>query len=458
EAGRIEYRDALVVDAAGRRASLTNGLGDGEVELRVPDAFLDQARFPIMVDPLVQVITAASNTLDHANPDAVYDQAADVWLVVCEEVVAANDHDIRCDRFRGSGSFLETVYFENGPDDAREPAIAAAVARSRAIVVWLQNNVVVGNVRNPASPLGPTAAPSFIGPGANFSPALGGDSGSSGRCLVTFGQGGLSGNTSLLAQVCNVGSFTIQNVGNPVSLDPINACHSRAAVSRDCKGGSWLVAWSSRCSPGGTFFAAVDSATAGVTQPKTAIPNPGLDDHPTVAGDGVGEWVVAWERDLTVDKDIFGSVVRNTGGAYVASASVDLTLLEPGTAATADQTEPAIAFDGCRYAYAYLEAAARGSVRAATLRVLGGAPVFDEGHVPLSSAVATQSATAMAARAEGAGAPTDYLVCWRQKPLLGAIGSIQAALYQGHDPGPQSQIVATGCPSAGAPTIAFSGA
>ena len=103
----VQYGNAFVFDAAGRRAEITTGYADGEVTLTVPGSWLANATLPVTVDPMltrVQLISWGAATfgqveaIDIARDDVattsnvmvVYSRAAsatdnDLWIRLCND-------------------------------------------------------------------------------------------------------------------------------------------------------------------------------------------------------------------------------------------------------------------------------------------------------------------------------------------------------------------------------------
>ncbi len=130
----------LGVDADGRTAQGSLRLSGDELALVLPGAFVDQAAYPLVLDPLVGstiVVSASGN--DDTHPDAAFDGGNDVYLVVWQRIFSATDSDIRGQRISGTGALAGSTIFFGSTDIARDPAVANLAAKNRFAVVWVQD-------------------------------------------------------------------------------------------------------------------------------------------------------------------------------------------------------------------------------------------------------------------------------------------------------------------------------
>ncbi len=77
----VQLGAVVGVDAAGARCAGTARCTADGFELSLPDAFVDAAKFPLEVDPLIGVVRPAAATLDIDFPDVAYDAYSDSWCV-----------------------------------------------------------------------------------------------------------------------------------------------------------------------------------------------------------------------------------------------------------------------------------------------------------------------------------------------------------------------------------------
>ena len=146
------------IDAAGNRAAGTMQYADGVLDYRLPAAFVESARLPIVLDPLLGGIfnVAVSTTTDDGDPDVAYDSGNNVYLVVFERVFSATDHDIHCQRVSAAGALVGSRIFLDNSSGTYDyqPSVANSNAADRFVVVWTRltspNYDVRGNSVNAA--------------------------------------------------------------------------------------------------------------------------------------------------------------------------------------------------------------------------------------------------------------------------------------------------------------------
>src|SRR5207248_10265608 len=78
--GRVDYGAATAVDADGRRFALTTTWTTGAIELRLDQASVASARFPIVVDPIVSTFAVDATFTDDFAPDTAYEAGSDTYL------------------------------------------------------------------------------------------------------------------------------------------------------------------------------------------------------------------------------------------------------------------------------------------------------------------------------------------------------------------------------------------
>lgn len=95
EHGRVGYTRAVAIDRLDRRQELATSFADGVIEIRVPAAFLDEAAFPLTIDPVIDIFdVSADPDVDAYSPDVAYDETTNRYTIVWEKTVAATDHDV----------------------------------------------------------------------------------------------------------------------------------------------------------------------------------------------------------------------------------------------------------------------------------------------------------------------------------------------------------------------------
>lgn len=78
----VSIGDVVAIDADGARCRGERRLVDDRLELVLPGAFVDAARYPLELDPLIGTLTQAYAGTDNDFPDVAYDAGSDSWCVV----------------------------------------------------------------------------------------------------------------------------------------------------------------------------------------------------------------------------------------------------------------------------------------------------------------------------------------------------------------------------------------
>jgi hypothetical protein len=146
--GGVSYGAVLGLDARGRWTRGTLAVqGDG-LEIALPEAFVAEASFPLLLDPLVGPIVVLPSGFDDADPDVAYGVnrlgASESYLVVWERRFSAADVDIRGQRLNTDATLLGGLLsIETTAEVALNPAVCYSRATGgclpvldRYLVVW----------------------------------------------------------------------------------------------------------------------------------------------------------------------------------------------------------------------------------------------------------------------------------------------------------------------------------
>lgn len=106
ELGKVGYTQAVAIDASGNRLELSTELRGNSIEITVPAAFVENARLPLIIDPLVgasvDISAATAPPSVESLPDISYDVTNDEYMVVFQRFLNATDTDIYCQRMSGA--------------------------------------------------------------------------------------------------------------------------------------------------------------------------------------------------------------------------------------------------------------------------------------------------------------------------------------------------------------------
>ncbi len=142
--GGVNWGGVTGIDALGQSVpGKVRHQGD-RIELVLPAAFVDQASYPLLLDPLVGAITEVANDgYDDWAPDVAYLRGPQTYLVVWTRPYAGNEWGICARRLDSEGdpvgSLLHLTPEPDGtPFQAFRPKVAAIRKTGRFLAVWEQ--------------------------------------------------------------------------------------------------------------------------------------------------------------------------------------------------------------------------------------------------------------------------------------------------------------------------------
>lgn len=372
--GEVHYGDATILDAASRRVFAPSRRVEGGIEIVVPDAFLDRAVFPIVIDPVIETFTIDTGTDDMRNADVAYSSTNNLFVVVYERVQSAADTDLLQQRFDLAGNSLEQIALAASSDDERDPAIAYASGnfltawRNTTNSFFVVTRIKARNRLSASTTLGTTFDVSSALDNTESEPDVGATSQGTGfPFVITFihvstSPAGID-QSVVVTQTANSSAISATRV-EIFSNSFDYFAHAR--VTQQVRfGGRWFVTYETEDNP--LVGAAeldingflIDPATGlldGLTFQVCDLPS-NDDNSPDVGGDGV-DLLVAWNSKVTgQDADLLGQRYRFDGALTKLGGTFSLSDLDHDGADTLEQLEPAIGFDGARFAVAYRESA-----------------------------------------------------------------------------------------------------
>ncbi len=145
--GGVHIGGVTGIAADGARAPGTLR-GDGRgVELVLPADFVEDARYPLVLDPIIGATFEVGNpSQDDVNADVAFDFSNGVYLVVWQREFSGGDVDIRAQRVDAagalSGNAVEVTDLTAGV--AINPTVASVNATDRFLVCWQEGPSVFG--------------------------------------------------------------------------------------------------------------------------------------------------------------------------------------------------------------------------------------------------------------------------------------------------------------------------
>ncbi len=467
--GEVHYGDATILDAKNRRVLASSRRVDGAIEIVVPDAFLDRAAFPIVIDPVIQTFAIDTGTDDMRNPDVAYSPSNNVFVVVYERVQSATDTDLLQQRFDLPGNLIEQIAFAASTANERDPAIA--YASGNFLTAWRNTTTGLFGVtrikaRSRASAsttLGATFDVSSLADNSESEPDVGATSqGTAFPFLVTF--------THVNTSITGIDQSAV--VAQPADSASISATRSEhfsnsfdyfahARVTQQIRfGGRWLVAYESEDNPLigppeldllGFLIDPATGALDGVTFAICDLPNDD-DNSPDVGGDGV-DLLVAWNsRSPGQDSDLLGQRYRYDGSLTPLGGIFSLSDLDHDGPDALDQQEPEVGFDGSRFVVTYRESAVGSTntdIAASTYFVSGSGP-FNGVQFALEKRVAIAKTSKVELEPAITSCGFDqaglHFIAWTQE-VTATNRDVNGALFSSLGAGADAVTVQTGCGS-----------
>lgn len=250
--GGAAYGAAIAFDADGLRTEVPITLTETGLSLTVPRRFVDRARGPITVDPLLSsVSTAESPTLSYERPDLANLPFGNTYIGTFEARFSSTDVDIFAVQYAGSFAGPVVSSIRNNSRLSRNPAVATINGEDCAMIVWDEevtaggNRQIRGRIRNfdPASTPGSFSI--TTGSSDTFNPDVGGDlrPGPGGRFLAVFssleGSGDIRGRHVTVEANGAVGTrFALDNVFG-ILQEEVRVSEATGAFATD---NHWVIA------------------------------------------------------------------------------------------------------------------------------------------------------------------------------------------------------------------------
>ena len=258
----LTYGAATAIDAHGASLPITTSLDDGLIELRVPAAWLANAAYPVVVDPLLLPVPVTTVYVPIPYVSVEHDDR-NASLNVCvavEYAYSASDHDVVF--FLVDDTFTSpTIVFSrtNTADQTQPQAVFvnapnkwafaySYVGSSGENCYWMRHTGA-----DPTDDSGVTSATvTAQANGRQRRAVLGGNreftsTGTYALLVREWESAASTGNTAqteIWASLLNLATgnegstFRVAGGGFPIAIDS-----EAPSVSRDCRDGSWVVAW-----------------------------------------------------------------------------------------------------------------------------------------------------------------------------------------------------------------------
>ena len=459
EHGSVLYGLATAIDARGRSAPADTVLADGAIEIRVAEAFLADAAFPLTIDPWISNFPVDPTVANVFNPDVSFDADSGRFLVVLEREFSASDSDVDAHRFDFAGNLLDSTMLDGTSTDDWTLPVVANVDNNN---VWLVAAEVDPSAPGPKRILARTVhAQTFaVGPQLSISPTTSGDcvrpdvggdpTIAAGRrfCVVWEREVATSESSILARLVAPDGTLSatlpIETTFNVLNRKP------RISKNKANGPGAWAIVWER----GNGVWAARVQDDATVVDPAVSI-DTGPRITPVASSPlADGTWLLASRgSSLTTSSDIHARLM--SGLTTLDDVNVSLLMGPPYDARSQD--DPAVDADDNGFVLTFTEKYSGPSgtdydVVGATLTPIAGKLFVSEGHVVLDPASGDQHSSRVSTR-DSSG---NQSVPGRAVAVWTAGDDVEGALYDLQDftrfcfPG-EGGVVACPCGNPGLP-------
>ncbi len=251
----VDYGTAFAVDALGMRYELGTAVIDGEVEIRVPAAWLATAHWPILIDPLTARSSAIAASAPASLPSVARDDVGNRMVISSARASAGNDWDLFVHVLNDSFGAPTLIYSDVTTDSVRASSVGWAEQDQRWLVAMEVHQPTAWRLRvyfhdtaNLTFGSGLTVNVNHI-VGAHYStPSLGTSASSVYAALVARRDIDMSGptNTDRSEVVLFLIHTSLRTIGAPTHLSFVPGQTydaERPSITPHSDLGGWLVAW-----------------------------------------------------------------------------------------------------------------------------------------------------------------------------------------------------------------------
>jgi hypothetical protein len=433
--GAVRYGRATAIDASGARCAAATTLEGVGIRIVVPASFVERARLPLTIDPVITTFFVDATTEDDFDPDVAYDATTNHYLAVYEEVFSASDHDVVATLLDAAGTVLDSSLVDSPlSEDWRKPRVANHDVANQFLVVAESGSAIDARTTGAAAlSFGAVIPVAAIG----NDPDVGGDPSTlpASYCVVY---------EQFLTEIGYAIKSVIVDTDGTLGLEQtlnfagpgVPLGRSPSISKSNNNGDEWSVVWEQLTSgTNGDIFGCRIFHDGTISVPKFPIDTSASDDrHPAASTEmnSNDRWLAVWERE-GINRNIVARFLDGSTGLDF----VDLSSLE-GNSPIADQYSASVDCDGRAFAIAYTEWVSFPSpdedVCVATLTPVGDQLVLSEGHRVFSASTTVDEHAVQIASNEGSdGAPGRFIAVWGVATGGTQFGDIEGGLYDAQD-------------------------
>jgi hypothetical protein len=397
----IRYGDWFALDQRGNVLGGRSRWVDGAIEIRVPQAFLSAAEFPLWIDPLISTATLVNETHDISDAEIAVDDSLGIVTTVYTDLFAKNDPDIIGRRHGESGAFLGEHAVDISDEHTINPAIANHESANQFLVAWEDlgdepyelSRIRARTISASTGILGSIWSV-HAGDACGF-PAIGGSSSSSTSANYYVVWQELGWIPVVDPDIAGRTVSPSGAMGSRSMLDGRSSEQSTPRISkRSGNGNRWMIVYTSKLANNvSSVDCAVVNTSGTVLLDKHSLSN-GVYALPDVDGDGT-EFLTVFEGDDAIGQSNIMGMRSTFGTGGLSTVGYALSFNElTGSQYGLDQRQPVVARTKSGFAYAYSEAVDSNSpatsVYAASISQTTSPLVFTEKRVLLGSGAAAR--------------------------------------------------------------------
>jgi len=362
--GGVTIGQVIGLDAFNSRVTGSMSCDGTTLQLVLPDRFVSQAAYPMVLDPIVGT-TAAINTAPAKDPDVAFDETYDDYLVVWEHQFSQLDIDVRAQKLDLDGNLVATaILVTNVSGNEINPCVANVDGGSHYLVCWQDGPSVFGpwhlrarrvdggtvttqSTTLDVTPVGDGSRnPDISGENSTVSPGVDG-------CIIVYEDGSVG----IRVVKVDVSSVTIVAGPNSVTSNPNS---SNPAISK-CGGvsGRHAIVYERDFGTDRDIRGQLVDRDLNVLDSFFSVESSASLDslNPDVDGDG-DSWAVVYQRNeslLTAPADIYcrrfawnGTSVNATAGEVPVADTAGVDVRDPAIGYMADATGSKYLVAWCR--------------------------------------------------------------------------------------------------------------
>lgn len=423
------------IDADGQRAGGRLALRDGGVlEMSLPAEFVDAARAPIVLDPLISAVLPIARGGHDRNAAATWHEGLQRWLCTWETVVSSTDVDVRAQLLDASGTPVGRVLsVRTGTAVSSEkPKPLPLTSTGMIAVVFVENRELLAVPVDGVT--GAVGGATRIATGLPIAGDFDGDGVVDGADFLVWRSGHGNIETASIGWSAT-GGITVLARG--AFTPPTGMAVGSPCLSHVERGGGvveLLAVWDQAPIRGGDAdIVAVrfDPALNVVGAPFGIATSAANERNPSVDGDGTA-WLVAWEHTAPGAAEADLGFASLTPGTSAARYPVHYHMLSsrPG-----NQLDPEVGWLGESALIAFRDEVRPGSgVFRATLRSIEPFRCTDcEGTFALDTTARDGDRVRIATRLSGGGDRDTALVVWDAPGLRGNPRDVVGRMFEARD-------------------------